>query len=126
MNENTAESKEKSTEDSEQKYWIKNAFSKEAANEIRDDLIQVVENPNGTGYGARINGLTLAGKTGTAELKGAGEDEGEELGWFNTFVVSDEDDEQLLMINMIENVENRGGSHYLLPIIKRIIQDYLL
>lgn len=126
LNENTAESKEKSTEDSEQKYWIKNAFSKEAANEIRDDLIQVVENPNGTGYGARINGLTLAGKTGTAELKGAGEDEGEELGWFNTFVVSDEDDEQLLMINMIENVENRGGSHYLLPIIKRIIQDYLL
>lgn len=126
LNENTAESKEKSTEDSEQKYWIKNAFSKEAANEIRDDLIQVVENPNGTGYGARINGLTLAGKTGTAELKGAGEDEGEELGWFNTFVASDEDDEQLLMINMIENVENRGGSHYLLPIIKRIIQDYLL
>ena len=126
LNENTAESKEKSTEDSEQKYWIKNAFSKEAANEIRDDLIQVVENPNGTGYEARINGLTLAGKTGTAELKGAGEDEGEELGWFNTFVVSDEDDEQLLMINMIENVENRGGSHYLLPIIKRIIQDYLL
>ena len=126
LNENTAESKEKSTEESEQKYWIKNAFSKEAANEIRDDLIQVVENPNGTGYGARINGLTLAGKTGTAELKGAGEDEGEELGWFNTFVVSDEDDEQLLMINMIENVENRGGSHYLLPIIKRIIQDYLL
>ena len=126
LNENTAESKEKSTEESEQKYWIKNAFSKEAANEIRDDLIQVVENPNGTGYGARINGLTLAGKTGTAELKGAGEDEGEELGWFNTFVVSDEADEQLLMINMIENVENRGGSHYLLPIIKRIIQDYLL
>ena len=126
LNENTAESKEKSTEDSEQKYWIKNAFSKEAANEIRDDLIQVVENPNGTGYEARINGLTLAGKTGTAELKGAGEDEGEELGWFNTFVVSDEDDEQLLMINMIENVENRGGSHYLLPIIKIIIQDYLL
>lgn len=126
LNEKTDESKEKSTEESEQKYWIENAFSKEAANEIRDDLIQVVENPNGTGYGARINGLTLAGKTGTAELKGAGEDEGEELGWFNTFVVSDEDDEQLLMINMIENVENRGGSHYLLPIIKRIIQDYLL
>ena len=126
LNEKTDESKEKSTEESEQKYWIENAFSKEVANEIRDDLIQVVENPNGTGYEARINGLTLAGKTGTAELKGAGEDEGEELGWFNTFVVSDEDDEQLLMINMIENVENRGGSHYLLPIIKIIIQDYLL
>lgn len=114
----------KSTSD-EPEYWIENAFSKDAANEIRDDLIQVVENANGTGQEARISGVTLAGKTGTAELKGAGEDEGEELGWFNTFVVSDEDDEQLLMINMIENVENRGGSHYLLPIVRNIIQDYL-
>lgn len=114
----------KSTSD-EPEYWIEDAFSKDAANEIRDDLIQVVENANGTGHEARISGVTLAGKTGTAELKGAGEDEGEELGWFNTFVVSDEDDEQLLMINMIENVENRGGSHYLLPIVRNIIQDYL-
>lgn len=114
----------KSTSD-EPEYWIEDAFSKDAANEIRDDLIQVVENANGTGHEARISGVTLAGKTGTAELKGAGEDEGEELGWFNTFIVSDEDDEQLLMINMIENVENRGGSHYLLPIVRNIIQDYL-
>lgn len=114
----------KSTSD-EPEYWFEDAFSKEAAEEIRDDLIQVVENANGTGHEARISGVTLAGKTGTAELKGAGEDEGEELGWFNTFVVSDDDDEQLLMINMIENVENRGGSHYLLPIVRNIIQDYL-
>ncbi len=114
----------KSTSD-EPEYWLEDAFSKGAADEIRDDLIQVVENANGTGHEARISGVTLAGKTGTAELKGAGEDEGEELGWFNTFVVSDEDDEQLLMINMIENVENRGGSHYLLPIVRNIIQDYL-
>ena len=114
----------KSTSD-EPEYWIEDAFSKEAAEEIRDDLVQVVENANGTGHEARISGVTLAGKTGTAELKGAGEDEGEELGWFNTFIVSDEDDEQLLMINMIENVENKGGSHYLLPIVRNIIQDYL-
>ena len=114
----------KSTSD-EPEYWIEDAFSKEAAEEIRDDLVQVVENANGTGHEARISGVTLAGKTGTAELKGAGEDEGEELGWFNTFIVSDEDDEQLLMINMIENVENRGGSYYLLPIVRNIIQDYL-
>ena len=30
------------------KYYKENAFSKEAANEMRDDLIQVVENPSGT------------------------------------------------------------------------------
>ena len=109
----------------ETEYWIENAFSEESAEEIKDDLIQVVENANGTGHEARINGITLAGKTGTAELKGAGEEEGEELGWFNAFVVSDVKEEQLLTINMIENVENRGGSHYLLPKVRNIFNNYL-
>ncbi len=111
------------SEDTE--YLVENAFTEEAAEEIRDDLIQVVENSNGTGYEARISGVTIAGKTGTAELKGAGEEEGEELGWFNAIVISDEADEQLLTINMIENVEDRGGSHYLLPKVKNIIEYYL-
>ena len=109
----------------ETEYWIENAFSEESAEEIKDDLIQVVENANGTGHEARINGITLAGKTGTAELKGAGEEEGEELGWFNAFVVSNVKEEQLLTINMIENVENRGGSHYLLPKVRNIFNNYL-
>ena len=109
----------------ETEYWIENAFSEESAEEIKDDLIQVVENPNGTGHETRINGITLAGKTGTAELKGAGEEEGEELGWFNAFVVSNVKEEQLLTINMIENVENRGGSHYLLPKVRNIFNNYL-
>ena len=114
-----------STTKTNPEYWIENAFTKEAAEEIKNDLIQVVENSNGTGHEAQISGITLAGKTGTAELKSSQEESGKELGWFNSFVVSDKDDEQLLMINMIENVENRGGSHYLLPITKRIIEDYL-
>ena len=106
-------------------YWIEEAFDSDAANEIKDDLIQVVENSNGTGHEAKISGVTIAGKTGTAELKASKEEDGEELGWFNAFVVSDVADEQLLTINMIENVENRGGSHYLLPKVKNIIQQYL-
>ena len=106
-------------------YWIENAFSEESAEEIKDDLIQVVENANGTGHEAKIEGITIAGKTGTAELKNAGEEDGEELGWFNAFVVSDVKEEQLLTINMIENVENRGGSHYLLPKVRNIFNNYL-
>lgn len=109
----------------EPEYWIENAFPSEIANEIKNDLIQVVENSNGTGHEAKINGVTIAGKTGTAELKASKDEKGEELGWFNAFVVSEEDNEQLLTINMIENVENRGGSHYLLPKVRNIIRDYL-
>ena len=106
-------------------YLVEDAFSKEVTDEIRDDLIQVVENRNGTGHEAQINGVTLAGKTGTAELKASKEEDGEELGWFNAFVVSEEEEDQFLCINMIENVENRGGSHYLLPKVKNIINWYL-
>lgn len=106
-------------------YWIENAFTKEAANTIKNDLIQVVENNNGTAHEAKISGVTIAGKTGTAELKNSKDEEGEELGWFNAFIVSDNKDEQLLTINMIENVENRGGSHYLLPKVKNIIENYI-
>ena len=109
----------------ETEYLVENAFTKKAADEIRNDLVQVVDNNNGTGHAAKISGVTIAGKTGTAELKASKDENGEELGWFNTIVVSDEEDEQLLTINMVENVENRGGSHYLLPKVRNIIQDYL-
>ncbi len=109
----------------ETEYAVENAFTEEAAEEIRDDMIQVVENSNGTGHEAQIRGVTIAGKTGTAELKASKEEEGEELGWFNAIVISDEANEQLLTINMIENVENRRGSHYLLPKVKNIIEGYL-
>ena len=104
-------------------YWVEGAFSKEAANTIKEDLIQVVENPNGTAHSAKITGMTIAGKTGTAEIKQSQEDEnGTELGWFNAFRVSDQPEEQLLIINMIEDVKDRGGSHYLLPKVKNMFQ----
>ena len=104
-------------------YWIENAFSEEAVSAIREDLIQVIENPNGTAHAAQINGIKLAGKTGTAEIKASQDDsDGTELGWFNVFRVSDNTGEQLLIINMIENVKDRGGSHYLLSKVKNMFQ----
>ena len=110
-------------EKNEKEYLVKNAFSKDAANTIRDYLIQTVENPAGTAYEARISGITLAGKTGTAEIKASqNDDTGTELGWFNCFIVSDDEDEQLLTINMIEDVKDRGGSHYLLPKVRNIFK----
>lgn len=56
-------------ENSSPEYWVSGAFTKEAANTIKDDLIQVIENPGGTGHSAQISGVKLAGKTGTAEIK---------------------------------------------------------
>ena len=102
-------------------YWIQNAFTKEAANTIKDDLIQVVENPGGTGYGAKTYGMKLAGKTGTAEIKKSVSDTtGTELGWFNAFIADDTSEKQMLVISMIEDVKNRNGSLYVVPKVKKI------
>ncbi len=104
-------------------YWIENAFSSEAAKTIQEDLVQVVENPSGTAHSAKINGMTIAGKTGTAEIKASQTDEnGTEIGWFNAFRVTDDPNEQLLIINMIEDVKDRGGSHYLLPKVRNMFK----
>src|SRR5699024_11502363 len=62
--------------------WIQEAFSADVAETVLDDTVQVMNTPQGTGYGMHRDDLTLAGKTGTAEIKDSQEDEdGTELGW---------------------------------------------
>lgn len=95
-------------------YWAEGVFTPEAANIIYEDLKEVVSNPNRTGYGAsKAVGVTLAGKTGTAEIKATQEDEnGTELGWFAVYNTGVADSDTILMLNMVEDVKGRGGSGY--------------
>lgn len=95
-------------------YWAEGVFTPEAANIIYEDLKEVVSNPNGTGYAAsKAVGVTLAGKTGTAEIKATQEDEnGTELGWFAVYNTGVADSDTILMLNMVEDVKGRGGSGY--------------
>ncbi len=104
--------------------WKNSVFTDETTNTIKEALIQVVENPKGTANDMKINGLTIAGKTGTAELKKSSDDtESGTLGWFNCFTVNNDDDD-ILIISMIENIQNNsdGGSHYLIKKIRSILQ----
>ena len=103
-------------------YLVENAFSKEAANTIKDDLIQVVENPEGTANDMKVSGRTIAGKTGTAELKASKDAQADVLGWFDCFT-TDENNNQLLVVSMVENGRNLGGSHYLIKKIKTLFQQ---
>lgn len=104
-------------------YLVIGAFSKESANIVKEDLIQVVESPSGTGHSAKISGIKLAGKTGTAEIKKSTTDTtGTELGWFNAFIADENSQKQMLVISMIEDVKNRGGSHYVVPKVKKIFE----
>lgn len=102
-------------------FLVEGAFSKEAADEIKNDLIQVIENPEGTANDMKITGRTIAGKTGTAELKVAKGEEGDTLGWFDCVTV-DENENQLLIISMVENAKTNGGSHYLIKKIRTLFE----
>ncbi len=106
-------------------YLKENAFSKEVADEIRTDLIQTIESPNGTAHSAKIDGLVLAGKTGTAETKSSKNEEAKEIGWFNCFIADPNSENQLMVISMVENVENKGGSIYVVNKVKNIINKIL-
>ena len=104
---------------------IQNAFSKEAADTIKNDLIQVVENPAGTANDMKISGLTIAGKTGTAELKTSADDtESGTLGWFDCFTVDRPNGNDMRIISMVENVQDNsdGGSHYLIRKIRTLFE----
>jgi penicillin-binding protein len=105
----------------EPQYWFPNAFSPETARIVLDSLIQTVE--VGTGRNARIAGRTLAGKTGTAEIKLTQEDKGgTELGWFVLFTADDDEQNPLLVLSMVENVHGRGGSGYVVPRVRQVFE----
>lgn len=113
---NLSSSSNSSSNSTSVKYYKENVISSEIANTIKQDLIAVVE--TGTGRGAKVEGKTIAGKTGTAEIKETQQDEnGTEIGWFNAF-----DEDGLLVVSMCENVKDKGGSHYLLPKVRTVFE----
>lgn len=107
-------------ENAEVEYLVENAFSEDAANEIKEGLIQVVENPSGTGHDVKVPGITIAGKTGTAELKATKDAEGDTLGWFNCFTTDQETEDSLLVVSMAKN----KPTVYLKSIIRNLIANY--
>ncbi len=94
-------------------YWIAGAFSADTAGVVLEGLRLVVNDPNGTGYGAHREDVALAGKTGTAEIKASKDDDtGTELGWFVVFTPERDTARPVLIVTMVEDVKERGGSGY--------------
>ena len=109
--------------DGKTKILKENVFTADAANTVKNDLIQVVENPEGTANDMKVSGVTIAGKTGTAELKTSSTDtESGTLGWFDCFTIDNPSGNDMLIISMVENTQNNrdGGSHYLIKKIKTL------
>lgn len=106
--------------------WLQGACSAENASLVREDLIQVVSSEHGTGHAIMRSDIKLAGKTGTAEIKASkGDTTGTELGWFAVFTADPDTKSPLLLISMVEDVKNRGGSGYVVRKDKLILDSYL-
>ena len=103
-------------EEQNAEYLVEGAFTENATSIITEDLIQVVE--KGTAKDMKINGITIAGKTGTAELKTSKEEKADTIGWFDCFTTDYET--PYLIVGMVEKANENGGSHYLIPMIKRM------
>ncbi len=113
-------------EDAQGEVWISQAFDPDIAAQVTEGMRGVVNDPNGTGYAAHRDDITLAGKTGTAEIKDSVEDtEGTEIGWFAVFTENPEAEKPVLIVSMVENVKGLGGSGYVVNKDKAVLDGYL-
>lgn len=107
-------------------YWVKDAFDSKAAKLIENDLEKVISDPHGTGHNAKLSGVKLAGKTGTAEIKASQDDtSGTELGWFCVFNKDGNKDTSKLIVTMVEDVKDRGGSGYVVNKDKALLEKFM-
>ena len=107
------------------KIWKEHAISAQTAQTVKQSLLSVVENPSGTGAGAKVDGITLLGKTGTAEIKESQDDTtGVERGWF-ICETTEEMPAQIAVIGMVEDVKTKGGSGYVTQKVRNIVTAYL-
>jgi penicillin-binding protein len=105
--------------------WISNASSPETAEIVKSGLMKVISSEHGTGHAINREDITLAGKTGTAEIKASKSDTtGTELGWFVVTTTDKNRKNPILLISMVEDVKNRGASGYVVRKDKDILDTY--
>lgn len=113
------------TNDVKTEYWISGAFSRKTSKRVLDGITKVVNNPHGTGYAIHRKDVTLAGKTGTAEIKASQEDiSGTELGWFAVLTPDRNEKKPILIVSMVEDVKERGGSGYVIGKDKPVLEKW--
>ena len=88
------------------KVWREDVISSYARNKIEPMLERVVE--EGSGHRAEIDGLTIAGKTGTAEI---GNDKTREIAWFIAYV-KDADYDRLVAVTLELPANYKGTIRY--------------
>ena len=102
--------------DSTQPEEWREPISADVANQLTEMMLSVVE--NGSGRAARIDGVEVAGKTGTAQVS----DEVADHTWFMGFAPAD--DPQIAVAVFVANGGGTGGDGRA-PIARQVIEAYL-
>lgn len=83
-----------------------NVISKSAAETVTNALIKTVEDQNGTAHPLSTGDGSIAGKTGTAEIKEKQDTKGQE----NSFILAyDAKESKFLVVSMIENAKDTSA-----------------
>jgi penicillin-binding protein 2 len=91
-------------------------YSDETMRFLKRAMVGVVEAPNGTGKLARIKGIEVAGKTGTAQNP-----HGEDHAWFIAYAPAA--DPQIAIAVLVENAG--GGGAVAAPVARKVMKAYL-
>ncbi|MCB0354375.1 MAG: penicillin-binding protein 2 [Bdellovibrionales bacterium] len=104
-------------------------LSQRTANDVRDMMISVVEQKGGTGSRAHIDGLTVGGKTGTAQRArddGRGYEPHSYISSFIGFVAADSSRVRDPLVLLVTYDRPRGESYYgglvAAPVFRRVME----
>ena len=95
---------------------LNTSVSPETARQLTEWMVGVVD--NGTASAARIPGFKVAGKTGTAEVEGRGDN-----AWFTGFAPAD--DPQVVISVVMEDVDLTTGAQLTTPSAQKLLEAVL-
>lgn len=99
--------------------WKTDLISETDQKKMKQYLRKVVT--EGTATAIKDADVSLAGKTGTAELKLTQDGKGHENGWFVGYTADEED---ILIAMLMEEVEDRGTSSLVAKSIAEVLEQY--
>lgn len=106
-------------EEEDAQIWKEDLVSAENAEILRNGLRNVVV--DGFAQEANLESIPLAGKTGTAELKAAGEETGQDNGFF---VAYDSENPEFILAMMVEDVGDNDGSAYVAGMVGQTFEQF--
>lgn len=111
------------SENSEAAVWKEEAILKDNLPGLIDAFTALINDAGATIPDGAVPGFRVAGKTGTAEIKQSQDDaSGTENGWF---VSVDTDTSKISLAMIVEDVKERGHSHFTVPKVRNVMEYYL-